>query len=118
MISKTKLDIFENAFRKIKEATGVSDVNEVIQKIVNQEGTTENLLVLTKENQVRGGRGRAGRGCGLWLRRRLSDGRCGGGVVVPDEAGAAERHEEVAQVHGRGDQVQRVHGRTPQEAGG
>lgn len=53
MISKTKLDIFENAFRKIKEATGVSDVNEVIQKIVNQEGTTENLLVLTKENQVR-----------------------------------------------------------------
>lgn len=53
VISKTKLDIFENAFRKIKEATGVSDVNEVIQKIVNQEGTTENLLVLTKENQVR-----------------------------------------------------------------
>jgi hypothetical protein len=52
VISKTKLDIFENAFRKIKEATGVSDVNEVIQKIVNQEGTTENLLVLTKENQV------------------------------------------------------------------
>jgi hypothetical protein len=29
VISKTKLDIFENAFRKIKEATGVSDVNEV-----------------------------------------------------------------------------------------
>ena len=52
VISKTKLDIFENAFRKIKEATGVSDVNEVIQKIVNQEGTTENLMMLTKENQV------------------------------------------------------------------
>eukprot|EP00952_Eustigmatos_sp_NYUAD-ZCMA_P012924 51642-Eustigmatos_ZCMA.PRE.1 len=52
IISKTKLDIFENAFRKIKEATGVSDVNEVIQKVVNQEGTTENLMMLTKENQV------------------------------------------------------------------
>lgn len=48
---KTKIDIFENAFRKIKEATGVSDVNEVIQKIISQEGTTENLMLLTRENQ-------------------------------------------------------------------
>jgi len=29
----------------------LSDVNEVIQKIVSQEGTTENLIALTKENQ-------------------------------------------------------------------
>jgi hypothetical protein len=50
---KTKIDIFENAFRKIKDATGVSDVNEVIQKIVSQEGTTENLMLLTKENQTK-----------------------------------------------------------------
>ena len=50
---KTKIDIFEAAFRKIKEATGVSDVNEVIQKIISQEGTTENLMVLTKENQAK-----------------------------------------------------------------
>lgn len=49
--TRNKIDIFENAFRKIKEATGVSDVNEVIQKIVSQEGTTENLIALTKENQ-------------------------------------------------------------------
>jgi len=49
--ARNKIDIFENAFRKIKEATGVSDVNEVIQKIVSQEGTTENLIALTKENQ-------------------------------------------------------------------
>jgi hypothetical protein len=27
--SKTKADIFDEAFRKVKEATGVSDVNEV-----------------------------------------------------------------------------------------
>jgi len=51
--AKSRIDIFENAFRKIKEATGVSDVNEVIQKIISQEGTTENLLALTKENQQR-----------------------------------------------------------------
>merc|ERR1719408_649856 len=50
---RTKIDIFENAFRKIKEATGVSDVNEVIQKIISQEGTTENLMLLTKENQAK-----------------------------------------------------------------
>ncbi|GMH89764.1 hypothetical protein TL16_g11556 [Triparma laevis f. inornata] len=51
--ARNKIDIFENAFRKIKEATGVSDVNEVIQKITSQEGTTENLLSLTKENAAR-----------------------------------------------------------------
>ena len=49
--TRNKIDIFENAFRKIKEATGVSDVNEVIQKILSQEGTTENLISLTRENQ-------------------------------------------------------------------
>mmetsp|Transcript_23456 Transcript_23456/g.34599 ORF Transcript_23456/g.34599 Transcript_23456/m.34599 type:complete len:562 (-) Transcript_23456:58-1743(-) len=48
---ETKLDIYESAFRKIKEATGVSDVNEVIQKIIGQESTTENLVSLTKQNQ-------------------------------------------------------------------
>ena len=50
---QSKIDIFENAFRKIKEATGVSDVNEVIQKIVTQESTAENLLLLTKEHQAK-----------------------------------------------------------------
>ena len=50
---ENKLDVYENAFRKIREATGVSDVNEVIQKIVGQENTTENLVSLTKQNQGR-----------------------------------------------------------------
>lgn len=49
--ARSKIDIFENAFRKIKEATGVSDVNEVIQKIISQESSTENLISLTRENQ-------------------------------------------------------------------
>jgi hypothetical protein len=48
---RTKIDIFERAFRKIKEATGVSDVNEVIQKIIVQESTMENLMSLTRDNQ-------------------------------------------------------------------
>jgi hypothetical protein len=51
MDARSKIDIFENAFRKIKEATGVSDVNEVIQKIISQESSTENLISLTRENQ-------------------------------------------------------------------
>ena len=49
---KKKIDVFEDAFRQIKEATGVSDVNEVIQKIVSQEDTQNNLMELTKENQA------------------------------------------------------------------
>ncbi len=43
--------VFEDAFEKIKEATGVADINEVIHKIVNQEDTQNNLMGLTKENQ-------------------------------------------------------------------
>lgn len=48
--TRNKIDIFEDAFRKIKEATGVSDVNEVIRKIVSQKSTTESLIELTREN--------------------------------------------------------------------
>jgi chromosome segregation ATPase len=50
---KGKIEVFESAFRKIKEATGVSDVNEVIQKIISQESSTENLISLTRENQAK-----------------------------------------------------------------
>ena len=46
-------DKYESAFRTIKEATGVSDINEVIHKILNQEDTQGNLMGLTKENQVK-----------------------------------------------------------------
>lgn len=51
--AKSKVDIFENAFRRIKDATGVSDVNEVISKISSQESTTTNLIQLTKDNHER-----------------------------------------------------------------
>jgi hypothetical protein len=51
--AKSKIDLFEGAFRRIKESTGVSDVNEIIQKILNQESTTESLKTLTRENQRR-----------------------------------------------------------------
>ena len=43
----------EAAFRKIKAATGVSDVNEVIKKVSGQEATSENLMSLTNNNQGR-----------------------------------------------------------------
>ena len=48
-----KIDVYEKAFRRIRDATGVGDVNEVIEKIVGQEGTTDNLVVLSKDNQER-----------------------------------------------------------------
>lgn len=50
--SRRKLELYEEAFRKIKEATGVSDVNEVIQKVVSQDQQQANLKQLTKENQA------------------------------------------------------------------
>mmetsp|Transcript_123119 Transcript_123119/g.226850 ORF Transcript_123119/g.226850 Transcript_123119/m.226850 type:complete len:536 (-) Transcript_123119:145-1752(-) len=50
---KQKLLDYEEAFHRIKESTGVSDVNEVIQKFLTQEDTHKNLTNLTKENQTR-----------------------------------------------------------------
>ena len=47
------MSAYEAAFRKIKESTGVSDVNEVIQKFLTQEQTQGNLAQLTKEAQAR-----------------------------------------------------------------
>merc|ERR1712072_910440 len=47
-----RMQDYEEAFRRIKEATGVSDVNEVIQKFLTQEDTAHNLMNLSKENQI------------------------------------------------------------------
>merc|ERR1712187_695857 len=46
-----KLKDYEEAWYAIKDATGVSEVNEVIQKFLTQEDTQKNLANLTKENQ-------------------------------------------------------------------
>jgi len=48
---RQKLQDYEEAFHRIKEATGVSDVNEVIQKFLTQEDTHKSLTNLTRENQ-------------------------------------------------------------------
>merc|ERR1711988_405766 len=48
---KAKVNDYEEAFHRIKEATGVADVNEVIQKFLTQEDTHKNLTSLTRENQ-------------------------------------------------------------------
>lgn len=42
-----KIAAYEAAFKEIKEATGVADVNEVIQKFITQEETHKNLQVTT-----------------------------------------------------------------------
>merc|ERR1719437_2290 len=47
-----KVKDYEEALNRIKEATGVSDVNEIIQKFLTQEDTRKNLQNLTKENQA------------------------------------------------------------------
>lgn len=51
--TREKINIYEDAFRRIKEATGVADVNEVIQKIISQEDTQTNLEELTQDNHDR-----------------------------------------------------------------
>jgi hypothetical protein len=47
-----RINSFEEAFRKIKEATGVADVNEVITKFLTQDETHNNLVAMTKEAQA------------------------------------------------------------------
>jgi len=48
-----RVTTFEEAFKKIKEATGVSDVSEVIQKFMTQEDTHNNLKQINEEAQAR-----------------------------------------------------------------
>jgi len=48
-----KIASYEAAFREIKEATGVADVNEVIQKFITQEETHKSLLAMTRESQTK-----------------------------------------------------------------
>jgi len=48
-----KIASYEAAFKEIKEATGVADVNEVIQKFITQEETHKNLQAMTRESQTK-----------------------------------------------------------------
>lgn len=50
---RQRMQDYEEAFRRIKEATGVSDVNKVIQKFLTQEDTQNNLLNLTRDYQAK-----------------------------------------------------------------
>lgn len=47
-----KLNIYEETFRKIKDAMGVGDVNNVLDKIYNQKSSAANLQMLTKQNRM------------------------------------------------------------------
>lgn len=48
-INMQKMSDYEEAFRKLYEATGVTDVNEIIQKFTTQEETSKSLLDLKFE---------------------------------------------------------------------
>ncbi len=48
-----KIAAYEAAFQQIKEATGVADVNEVIQKFLTQEDTHQNLLAMTRDSAAK-----------------------------------------------------------------
>ena len=48
---KQRLQDYEKALRSVKDATGVSDVNEIIQKFATQDDTYTNLNDLKKENE-------------------------------------------------------------------
>ena len=48
-----KLDNYEDAFLRIKDATGVADIHEVVTKFMTQEDTNNNLKQLTKDGQSR-----------------------------------------------------------------
>lgn len=52
-MQKDKVTTYEEAFRRIKEATGIEDINEVIEKFLTQDETAANLTHLTKEAQSR-----------------------------------------------------------------
>ncbi len=43
----------QNAFHKIKEVAGVSNIHDAAEKIANQDSTTESLLQLSEENQAK-----------------------------------------------------------------
>lgn len=51
LIDKHRLEDYDEAMRRIKDATGVSDVNEIIQKFVTQTDTYNNLLELKANHE-------------------------------------------------------------------
>ena len=48
-----RISSYEDAFLKIKDATGVSDLDQVVQKFMTQEDTNRNLKQLSQDGQAR-----------------------------------------------------------------
>ena len=48
--AKTRITTFEEAMRKIQDATGVTDIQEVVHRFLVQGETQENLKRLQQEN--------------------------------------------------------------------
>jgi hypothetical protein len=50
-VDRHRLEDYDEAMRRIKDATGVSDVNEIIQKFATQQDTYNNLVELKATNE-------------------------------------------------------------------
>jgi hypothetical protein len=48
-----RLSQYEAAFKRIRDATGVSDVQDVLQRFISQEETHKNLVGMSREAQAR-----------------------------------------------------------------
>jgi len=48
--AKEKLETYEDAMRRIRDATGATDVNEVVQRFLTQDDTQDHLKQLQKDN--------------------------------------------------------------------
>jgi hypothetical protein len=51
--ARAKVELYEDAFKRIQEATGVKDENEVIQKILAQREQEKNLTELTTSSAAK-----------------------------------------------------------------
>ena len=49
-VQEAKITSYEEALAKIKDATGVSDIQEVVDRFLNQGNTTRHLEKLREEN--------------------------------------------------------------------
>ncbi|XP_075893866.1 outer dynein arm-docking complex subunit 3-like isoform X3 [Nelusetta ayraudi] len=45
------ISVYEEAFKRIKEATGVTDIQEIVQRFISQKETHQHLVRLKEENE-------------------------------------------------------------------
>jgi hypothetical protein len=48
-----KITLFEDNYQRIKQSTGISDINEILEKLHSQKETSENLRAMAREAEKR-----------------------------------------------------------------